>query len=100
MLGLAPRHQEIVARILGDDHAYALTRLIGFAEIGMALWVVSGIARKVNAVTQIAIVAAMNITEYFLAPDLLLFGRANAAIAAAFIVLIYYVEFRLGERSA
>jgi uncharacterized membrane protein YphA (DoxX/SURF4 family) len=43
VLGLVPRHEAIVARILRPAHAPLLTRLIGLGEIGIALWIVSGI---------------------------------------------------------
>jgi len=97
VLDLVPRHRAIVARILGDDNAVMLTKLIGLSEIAMAVWVLSGILRRLNAWTQILIIAAMNILEFFLAPDLLLWGRANAVIALSFITLIYYNEFKLAE---
>jgi putative exporter of polyketide antibiotics len=97
LLGLVPRHREIVARILGGQDAELLTKLIGFAEIGMALWVMSGIASRTNAVTQMTIIALMNILEFFMAPDLLLWGRWNAFFALLFILLIYYKEFRLRD---
>jgi len=97
VLDLVPRHREIVARILGDDHAFLLSKMIGFSEIGMAVWVLSGLAKRLNALTQIIIIAAMNILEFFLAPDLLLWGRANALIAFLFIILICYNEFQLSE---
>ena len=42
LLGGVPRHQLIVARILGAQHALLCTRLIGLAELLMAVWVVSG----------------------------------------------------------
>lgn len=95
LLGFVPRHEEIVRRILGGEYAGILTKLIGVAEIGMFIWILSGIFPKLNAVTQIIIIAAMNILEFFLAPDLLLFGRANALVALIFIVLIYVNEFYL-----
>lgn len=38
ILNQVPRHQEIVARILGEDYAPILTKLIGVAEIVMAVW--------------------------------------------------------------
>ena len=63
VLSLVPRHRAIVAKILGESHADVITRLIGFAEIGMTLWIVSGIYPKVNAATQIFIVVLMNILE-------------------------------------
>ena len=95
VLGLVPRHREVVARILGDTHAYLITKAIGFAEIGMAIWILSGVAGRINALTQIIIIAAMNILEFFLARDLLLWGRANAVFAFMLILLIIYKEFCL-----
>jgi hypothetical protein len=97
VLDLVPRHRAIVARILGDDHAVMLTKLIGLSEIAMAVWVLSGIARRLNACTQILIIAAMNILEFFLAPDLLLWGRSNAVVALLFIILIYYNKFEFSD---
>ena len=61
VLNLVPRHQEIVARILGNEHARLLTILIGVAEIIMAIWILSGIKTRLNAIAQILVIAAMNI---------------------------------------
>jgi hypothetical protein len=98
VLNLVPRHQEIVARILGDEHARLLTLLIGVAEIGMAAWTLNGTGKQLNVVTQILVIATMNSIEFFLVPDLLLWGRANAFFAFVFIVLIYYNEFHLTKK--
>src|SRR5690349_18565465 len=86
VVNLVPRHQEIVARILGDEHARLFTLLIGLAETGMAVWILSCVARKLNAIVQMAIIAAMNVLEFILAPDLLLWGRLNALFAFLFII--------------
>jgi len=88
-----PRHRQIVARILGDSHAPLFTVLIGVADTSMAIWIVSGFWPRLNAVTQILIIAAMNTLEFFLVPDLLLWGRFNALFAFLFILLIYYHVF-------
>lgn len=95
VLDLVPRHRMIVGRILGERYARTITILIGLAEICMTVWILSGILPRVNAVTQIAVVAAMNVMEFVLAPDLLLFGRANAIVATLFIALIVIKEFVL-----
>lgn len=94
VLLLVPRHQQIVARILGEAHAGWLTRTIGILEIGMAAWVLSGIKSRWCAITQILLVAAMNIIEFIVVPDLLLFGRINILVAAIFIYVIYRNEFK------
>ncbi len=94
VLLLVPRHQQIVARILGAEHAGLLTRTIGILEIGMAVWVLSGIKSRWCAITQILLVAVMNLIEFIVVPDLLLFGRINILVAAIFIYVIYRNEFK------
>ena len=94
VLMLVPRHAAIVARILGPAHANVLTRLIGLGEIGMALWVLSGIKLRWCAWTQIALILSMNTLEAVLAPDLLLWGRCNAVFAVLFCGLIYFHYLR------
>jgi hypothetical protein len=100
VLGLVPRHAAIVARIMGLAYAGPLTRLIGLAEIGMAIWMVSGLYRRWCVVAQMILVAVMNTLEAWLAPDLLLWGRANALFASLFIALLYYYEFGLPRPSS
>jgi hypothetical protein len=95
VLNLVPRHEAIVARILGPAYAGPLTHLIGLAEIGMAVWLLSGIKRRWCVLAQMGLVATMNTLEYVLAPDLLLWGRANALFAGLFVGLLYYYEFVL-----
>ena len=90
VLHLVPRHEAIVARILGPAHAGGLTRLIGLGEIGMAAWVASGRGPRWCAASQIILVLSMNTLEALLVPDLLLWGRANAVFAALFCLLIYF----------
>lgn len=94
ILDLAPRHRAIVARILGDEHSLELTRLIGLGELLLAAWILSQWKWRVSASLQIAAVFAMNVIEFFLAPDLLLFGRWNAFVASAYILLVAYAGFR------
>lgn len=98
VLNLVPRHQEIVARILGETYSRQLTLIIGILEIGMVIWFLSGIAKRLNAVTQIVIVALMNIIEFFFASDLLLWGKFNAVFASIFILIVYFNEFNSDKR--
>jgi len=100
VLNLVERHEQIVARILGTDHARPLTLLIGLSEIVMAAWIVSGFRSRLNALAQIAIVGTMNVLEFALVPDLLLWGRMNAAFAFLFILAVYYNEFELNKKLA
>jgi hypothetical protein len=98
VLDLVPRHQEIVGRITGNEHARTLTFLIGISEVIMAVWIISGKWSRINAIAQIVVIAIMNTLEFLLVPDLLLWGRANALFAFLFILLIYYNEFHLTKK--
>ncbi len=61
----------------------------------MAIWILSRYKHKFNAIAQIAIIAIMNILEFLLVPDILLWGKLNSFFALLFILLIYYNEFVL-----
>jgi hypothetical protein len=98
VLNLVPRHQEIVARILDNYHPGFFTKAIGVSEILMGAWILSGFKSRLNAIVQIIVIASMNILEFILAPDLLLWGRFNSLFAFLFILLIYYNEFHLRNK--
>jgi hypothetical protein len=89
LLNLVPRHQMIVARILGAEYAPVTTRTIGLLELLMVAWILSGIRPMLCAWTQIAVVATMVLLECLLTPDLLLFGRANLIPAGLFVTAVY-----------
>jgi len=99
LLGLVPRHEEIVARILGEEHSRILTSVIGILEIIMSVWIISEIKRKLNVILQMIVIAVMNIIEFILAPDLLLWGHYNSLFAFLFIVLIYTNEFLIRQKT-
>ncbi len=94
LLGSVPRHEQIVARILGQSNAHWITQLIGALEILMALWILSKWKPRLCGLLQIVTVAVMNNIELVLASDLLLFGAWNAALATLFIFLVYLYYFR------
>ena len=95
VLNGVPRHQQIVARIMGSDHAALFTKMIGFAEIVMAVWIVSGYWSRLNAIIQVLVIGAMNILEFFLVPDLLFWGRFNLLFALIFMLVILYNDYYL-----
>ena len=98
ILNLVPRHQQIVGRILGNEHSRLLTILIGISETLMGIWIISRIAPRLNAIIQILVVATMNTLEFILVPDLLLWGRFNALYAFMLILVIYFNEFYLNKK--
>lgn len=93
ILNLVPRHQQIVTAILGSLHSELITVIIGFLEVFMAIWILSRIQYRFNAIVQMVIVALMNIIEFVLAPHLLLFGRFNLLVAIFFIGVVYFWGF-------
>ena len=95
LLNLVPRHQLIVARISGSNYSGLFTKAIGVAEILMAIWIINGYKSRLNAITQIIVIAAMNMLEFILVPDLLLWGKMNLVFALILIGIIYYNEFVL-----
>lgn len=69
---LLPRHERIVARILGEAVAPVLTRLIGLGEALVGLWMLSGRFAPWCALFQSVLVVTMNAIELRRARDLLL----------------------------
>lgn len=92
VLNLVPRHELIVSRILGSQFAEPATKMIGVLEIAMVFWILSGIRSRWCVITQVAVVAAMNVIEYILVPDLLLFGRLNILVAICFMLVVLYKQ--------
>lgn len=97
VLNLVPRHEQIVANILSEDYSRPLILTIGCLEIAMAFWILSNKHSKLNAVVQIVIIASMNILEFVITPELLLWGKLNAFFACILIVVIYYNQFHFNK---
>ena len=97
VLNFVPRHEAIVATILGDSFSRPITLIIGISEIIMGIWVLSKYKSKLNAIVQISVVAIMNILEFILTPELLLWGKFNSIFAFFFIVIVYLNEFVLNK---
>ncbi|MBG9378000.1 hypothetical protein I5907_17305 [Panacibacter sp. DH6] len=98
VFNLVPRHQQIVERILNLTNGLVITKLIGIAEIVMFIWIISGVFKKLNALTQIAVIVTMNILEFHLAKDLLLWQEYNLLFALVFSCFIAYTAFILYKK--
>ena len=95
LLDLVPRHQRIVSKILGNENAQSLTYLIGMSEMALAIWIIMGFHRKWTAILQILLILTMNIIEFLVAPELLLWGQFNIIFALLFSSIIYFSNFCL-----
>ncbi len=98
VLNLVPRHEQIIAEILGNVFSRELTIFIGILEITMAVWIVLHYKTRITAITQIVVVLTMNFMEFCLVTDLLLWGEWNLLFALLFCGLVYYNEFILNAR--
>ncbi len=95
VFNLVPRHRQIVAGVIGQNHATEFTVLIGIAEIVMAVWILSNFKSKLNTLAQMAVIIIMNILEFILVPHLLLWGRFNLVFAVLLVAIIWYNQFVL-----
>lgn len=93
VLGFVPRHESIIKVILELNNAKCLVIIIGLLEIMMAIWIISGIYSKINALIQSAIILLMNVLEQIYAPELLLWGKWNFVFALLFVFFIIWNEF-------
>lgn len=100
VFNLVPRHQQIVGRILGIEYQKPLTTAIGIAETLMCLWILTGYRSKLNAILQIFVVLVMNVLEFRLVPDLLLWGHLNLVFAFVFAGLVYLNAFYINPKKA
>ncbi|MGQ3676968.1 MAG: DoxX-like family protein [Tenacibaculum sp.] len=98
VFNLVPRHQQIVGEIVSNDYSRELTLMIGVSEVIMVIWIISNYRSKLNAIIQIAIVSIMNIIEFMIASDLLLWGKLNIVFAALFVFIVYVNEFKFNPK--
>ena len=89
LLPITPTHQEIVARVFGEALGGPLLIFIGIGELGVAGWIVSGVARRWCGWFQIVTVATMNCIELSIASDILLWGKLIGFFALLFVLVVY-----------
>lgn len=90
VLNIVPRHEKIIAEILGDRYSSLLRVLIGLSEIGMFVWIITGLKPKLAMWMQIVIILTMNVLEFIMVPELLMWGRLNICFAFVLCGLIYW----------
>lgn len=93
ILLITPRHQLIVSEILGSQYGEIFTLAIGVSEVTLGIWILLGFYQKWTALFQIVLIATMNVFEFILASELLLWGRWNIFFAGMFILFIYRFQF-------
>jgi len=90
-LGAVPRHRQIVARVVGEYRAQAVTSLVAIGEIGLGLWMLYGRYLPFCIGIQTLVVATMNALELRYARDLLLSPVAMLSANVILLGLGWYV---------
>lgn len=90
LLGGIPRHEMIVARILGEGVARPATIAIGLLEIALGLWALTGRWKIPCATVQTLAIISMNALEILIARDLLISAPGMVALNAAFLAVIWW----------
>ena len=91
LLGLIPRQQAIVGRVLGTDHSRSATAVIGVVEILMAFWIISGKWPRWCAAAVTLMLAGMNTFELTFARDLLLAPAWMVGANTLLAGMVWYV---------
>ena len=100
LLNGIPRHREIVARVVGEEFATPVTKLVGAGEIMLGFWTWSGRARKACATTQTAALVSMNTLEIARADDLLISARGMLLLNALLIATTWVWASSASNRSS
>jgi len=98
VLHLLPRHETIVAAVIGPGWAGPATVLIGVAEVGMALWILSRRWPVACAMAQTMVIVAMNALEITLAKEHLLSPVGMVCANAVFLALGWYLAVQTRRR--
>jgi DoxX-like family len=91
VLDVVPRHRRIVARVVGEEWAGAVTLLVGVGETGLGLWMVYGRYLSICVSLQTLALASMNTLELRYARDLLLSPVPMVCANALFLGAGWYV---------
>jgi hypothetical protein len=90
-LGAVPRHRQIVARVVGQSQARAVTLLVAVSEIMLGLWMIYGRYLPLCVGIQTMLIGTMNILELRCARDLLLSPVGMVCANCIFLGFGWYV---------
>ena len=90
VLGVIPRHREIVAEIVGAGSAPSVTMAVGLLETALGLWVLSGFRPRSCAIIQTVAIASMNAMELAYARSLLLAPIPMVLANGIFLASVWY----------
>ena len=91
VLNVVPRHQIIVATVLGDAVAGPVTLVIGVAETAMGIWILSRWRPRTCALAQTIAIVSMNALELTLAKEHLLAPLMMVCANSVFLAVGWYL---------
>ncbi len=91
ILGRVPVQAEVVAAVprLGPRLAVPFLKVLGVLEVGLAVWVMAGIASGVCAIAQMAVLVVLNANGLFWARRIIHEPAGMVVKNIAFLVLIW-----------
>ena len=98
ILNQVPRHETIVASIFNNEYSRQIIILIGFLEVCLSIWLFTKYKQKLATILQIFLVLLMNIIEFILAKELLLWREYNIVFALIFITIVYLNGFYFNKK--
>ena len=98
ILNQVPRHETIVASIFNNEYSRQIIILIGFLEVCLSIWLFTKYKQKLATILQIFLVLVMNIIEFILAKELLLWREYNIVFALIFITIVYLNGFYFNKK--
>jgi hypothetical protein len=90
-LGALPRHRRIIARVVGEQRAGPVLRLVAVGEISIGLWMLYGRHLVACVAVQSVAIVIMNTLELRYARNLLLSPRAMLGANAILLAVGWYV---------
>lgn len=99
VLHAVPRHDQIVAAVLGPDLARPLTIAVGAAETLLGLWILSGRWPRTCAAVQTLAIVAMNTLELTFARDHLLAPVPMVLANTLFLAAGWYLAVQTRSRT-
>jgi hypothetical protein len=99
LLNLVPRHETIVAAVLGPTWAGPATLGVGLAEVLIGLWILSGRWPLLCVATQTVAIVGMNLAEILWAREHLLSPLGMVCANSVFLCLGWVLAVHTAKRS-
>ena len=99
VLHVVPRHEAIVATVLGSTAAGPVTLLIGLTETAMGIWILSRWRPRTCATAQTIAIVTMNAVELSLARDQLLAPLPMVCANSLFLAVGWYLALHTPSQS-